>query len=236
MKLAAYAITALLTAPALATFAIPVQAQQSSDNTSSAGGQPQSQQLHPQTNPSNDQPSAHESTTPSSVGARDSAPTATTASRAQDYVRLMAESDLFEVQSSKLALKKSQDPDVRDFAQKMIAAHTQSTAKLKDTVAKNKIDVRVPDKLVAPQTDMMSKLSSLSGKQFDHAYDSDQTQGHEQALQLQETYEARGDNKALQAFAKQIQPTIQSHLLMARALTQTTVDPQARAQTHDPAK
>src|SRR3712207_8417473 len=43
------------------------------------------------------------------------------------YVRMAAASDLFEIQSSQLALQNAQRPEVRQFAQMLITHHTQTT-------------------------------------------------------------------------------------------------------------
>jgi predicted outer membrane protein len=49
---------------------------------------------------------------------------------AMDYVAAAGESDLFEIQSSQIALRKAQNADVRAFAQMMIDHHTQTSADL----------------------------------------------------------------------------------------------------------
>ncbi len=50
---------------------------------------------------------------------------------AQDFVNMAAVGGMFEVQSSQLALNKTQDNRVRDFAQHMIQDHTQASEKLR---------------------------------------------------------------------------------------------------------
>jgi putative membrane protein len=52
----------------------------------------------------------------------------------QDFVTEAARSDMFEIQSSKLALN-SADARTKEFAQKMIDDHTKTTDELKAAVA-----------------------------------------------------------------------------------------------------
>ena len=46
------------------------------------------------------------------------------------YVTMASSSDLFEIQSSQMALSKAQRPEVREFAQMLVAHHTQTTSTL----------------------------------------------------------------------------------------------------------
>ena len=46
------------------------------------------------------------------------------------YVEMAAASDLFEIQSSQLAVSRAQNPDVRAFAQMLIEHHTMTTQQL----------------------------------------------------------------------------------------------------------
>jgi putative membrane protein len=49
---------------------------------------------------------------------------------AMPYVAKAAASDLFEIQSSQIALQKAQNPNVRQFAQMLITHHTGTTQTL----------------------------------------------------------------------------------------------------------
>ena len=44
-----------------------------------------------------------------------------------NYVRLAAASDLFEIQSSQMALSKAQRPETRQYAQMLVTHHTQTS-------------------------------------------------------------------------------------------------------------
>jgi putative membrane protein len=136
----------------------------------------------------------------------------------QLFANNAAASDAFEVQTSRLALDNSQSSAVKKFANQMIAAHTQSTEKLK-TLAANLSPAIVPDPTLAP--DQQAKLDALKdkkGSEFDSAYTEDQVAGHQQTLDKVRSYAATGDVPGLKAFAQTMTPIVAAHLNMAKTL------------------
>jgi putative membrane protein len=136
------------------------------------------------------------------------------------FVRRAAISDMFEVDSSKLALQKTQDSSIKAFAQQMVTAHTESTQKLKDTIKSAKIKASVPTKLDKAHAGNLDKLKKASAADFDKSYVQMQVKGHQDALKLMQTYSKSGDNTALKQFASTMAPIIQSHLDEAQKLAQ----------------
>jgi predicted outer membrane protein len=53
---------------------------------------------------------------------------------AQDFVNKVAVSDMFEIQSSQIALAKQADADTKPFAEKMIQDHQKTSSELKALV------------------------------------------------------------------------------------------------------
>src|SRR5258705_10199070 len=99
----------------------------------------------------------------------------------QDFVTKVAVSDMFEIQSSKLAAQKGNE-NVRAFAQQMIKDHTKTSSELKDMVGKAK--AKLPSGLDAEHQKKLDKLQKVEGKQFDTTYASMQVQAHEEAVKL----------------------------------------------------
>lgn len=136
----------------------------------------------------------------------------------QDFANAAAGSDAFEIASSKLALDKAQSADVKKFAQQMIDAHTESTAKLKKAASTASPAV-TPDPTLSP--DLQSKLDALkpqSGAAFDQAYINDQITAHETTLAALQSYAVAGDVPPLKSFATEMVPIVSGHLDMARGL------------------
>ena len=77
---------------------------------------------------------------------------------AQDFVNKVAVSDMFEIQSSQIALAKQADADTKPFAEKMVQDHQKTSSELKALVDSGKGQiVRLPDYLRAPLSRLNSK-------------------------------------------------------------------------------
>jgi putative membrane protein len=137
---------------------------------------------------------------------------------AQDFANTAAASDNFEIETSKLAQTNGQSAAIKAFAQKMIDAHTASTAKLKKAAGSVAPTV-VPDMTLAPdQQQSLDQLRSKRGKDFDQTYANLQVDAHQRTLDALKNYAAKGDQPPLNAFANEIIPIVAEHLTMARNL------------------
>lgn len=136
----------------------------------------------------------------------------------QDFVTEAANSDMFEIQSSQLALQKSSDSATKDFANQMITDHGKTTAELKGLVNDGTVKATLPTALDSSHQSMLDKLKSLNGNDFTKEYHSDQVKGHKDAVNLFQRYAKGGKNEALKTWAAKTLPTLQHHLDMANAL------------------
>lgn len=139
---------------------------------------------------------------------------------AAEYVRQSALIDMFEVNSSRLALQKSQDPAIREFAQQIVNERGDAADTLSTAVKSGNVDVTVPHALDAPRQQRMDNLHAKSGIAFDQAYVQAQLQGHLNALDLQRAYAQSGDNPSLKELASQTAPAVQSHLAKLEVLAE----------------
>lgn len=140
------------------------------------------------------------------------------APKTQDFVTLAAQSDMLEIQSSKLALQKSDSAKTKTFAQKMIDDHTKTSAELKELVSSGKVKVSAPSALDKTHQAKLDKLTKLQGKDFTKQYDDMQVSAHKDAVSLFERYGKDGDDPTLKAFASKTLPHLQEHLKMAQDL------------------
>jgi putative membrane protein len=157
-----------------------------------------------------------------SIGLAAQAPTT------EDFVKTVAISDMFEVQSGQLASEKAQNGDVRSFGKQMVADHTKTSDQLKKLVADKDIKVELPGKLDAEHQTNLDKFNGLSGAQFDKEFVGLQIDAHQKAIALFEGYAAAGENSDLKAWAKDTLPTLKEHLDHAQKL-KTSVDQTAQA-------
>lgn len=137
-----------------------------------------------------------------------------------EYVQQSALTSIFVANASRLALQKSQDPEIRDFAQQVVNDRGKTAAELGDAVKSGKAGVRVPASLDARREQDLNVLEAKSGAAFDQAYLQALLQGHRNALDLQRAYAQSGDNDALKRLAGEITPVVQRHLSRLELLVQ----------------
>ncbi len=136
----------------------------------------------------------------------------------QDFVTEAGVSDMFEIQSSKLALQKVSDDTIKTFANRMITDHGKTSAEVESLVDSGKVKAKPPQVLDSSHQSLLDKLKSLSGADFKKQYLDDQVQGHKDAVDLFKRYAKGGENADLKAFAQNTLPTIEHHLSMAQDL------------------
>ncbi len=136
----------------------------------------------------------------------------------QDFVTEAATSDMFEIQSSKLAEDKVSDDATETFARQMVTDHGKTTAKIENLVDSGKMKAKLPTALDNSHQSMLDKLKSLNGADFEKKYHDDQVKGHKDAVDLFKRYAKDGTNADLRQFAETALPTIEHHLDMAQDL------------------
>ena len=147
-----------------------------------------------------------------------SAATGPALSPAQQFANSAAASDAFEIATSQLALQKSSSSRVKGFADQMIKAHQDSTAKLKAAAASATPAITPDATLTAAQSDVLARLKAIEGPAFDAAYIGAQRDAHEATLAALRDYSAHGDIAPLKEFATKVTPIVAAHLNMAKGL------------------
>jgi putative membrane protein len=145
----------------------------------------------------------------------------TNPSTAVGFATRVAVSDLYEIESSRLAVERTKDDSLRRFAQMMVDQHTQTSSELKSTVNALQQQIVIPTQLDTEHQQMMERLRTAGSDTFDAIYKSQQLQAHERALELMRGYAANGDTETLRALAKRTQPIIEKHLAMVRDMVGT---------------
>jgi putative membrane protein len=138
---------------------------------------------------------------------------------ARDFVQEVAISDMFEIQSSKLASTKPSGAE-KDFAGHMIADHTKTSEELSAQAKSDNIPVS--STMDKSHQQMLDKLNRLNGEDFRKQYFSDQVSAHKDAISLFERYGKSGENAKLKDWASTTLPTLQHHLEMARGIYKNT--------------
>lgn len=136
----------------------------------------------------------------------------------QQFADTAAASDMFELESSKLAQQKATAGPVKEFAAMMIKDHTTSTAKLKAAAAKADPAITPKPVMNAEQTANLEALRAASGAEFDALYKQQQMMAHQKALAALQGYAASGDVPSLKTFASETAPVVEAHFKHVSAM------------------
>ena len=136
---------------------------------------------------------------------------------ATGFANTVAGSDLYEIESAKLAADKASNADVKSLAQHIRTDHEKSSAELKS--AAGTANISVAPKLDAEKQGMLDQLKTAArGADFDKLYVEQQKTAHQKALDLLRGYSSRGDNEALKAFATKASGVVKNHLDQANSI------------------
>ncbi|WP_075293209.1 DUF4142 domain-containing protein [Pararhizobium arenae] len=135
----------------------------------------------------------------------------------EDFVLKASASDVYEIESSKLALEKG-DAAVKAFAQQMIVDHEKTSTELKALITSGKVKGTPVATLTDDYKEDVEDLAKLEGVDFNGEYIDDQVEAHEDAVDLFKRYAEEGENADLKAWAAKTLPALQHHYKMAQDL------------------
>jgi putative membrane protein len=144
-------------------------------------------------------------------------PPAEAKTSAMPYVMAAGMSDLYEINSSQIALQKSKTPAIRSFATMLIKHHTMTTAATMKAAKKAGLTPPAPA-LDAGATASITELQSASAADFDRLYIGQQIPAHQAALDLHQSYSTGGDQAPLRMTAKTAVPIVKQHVAAALKL------------------
>lgn len=133
------------------------------------------------------------------------------------FVRQAAASNEFEIFSSELALRRSQDPRVRDFAQTMLDDHRQAQEQLQSAAQADSVAIVLELSMEQKQT--LTALEQAEESQFNSAYMSAQMKAHDQAIRLLGAYADQGPAGSLKTYAVAHYPLVRMHKVRAQSQT-----------------
>jgi putative membrane protein len=163
-------------------------------------------------------PSAGEK--PSPAGAPKSPPPGAQKSQATSadstFVVKTAQANMAEVELGKVATEKAMRDEVKKFGQMMVDDHTKAGDELK-TIATEK-NITWPTETDRDHKALETKLSKLSGADFDRAYMQAMVDGHKKVAADVRKESTSGKDPDVKAWATKALPTIEMHLKQAEAL------------------
>ena len=135
------------------------------------------------------------------------------------FLKKAMQGGMAEVQTAQLALTKSNNDQVKQFAQMMIDDHTKMNDQAKPIAQQNGVAVpSAPDK---KSQAMMAKLQGMSGDAFDKAYIQDMVKDHQQDEKDFKAEASNGQNPQIKDLASQGEPIIAGHLQKVQQLAKS---------------
>ena len=137
-------------------------------------------------------------------------------SKDRDFLMDAAIGGLMEVELGKVAAQQGTSEAIKQFGQRMVDDHGKANEELM-TLASGK-GVTLPTALDDKHRQEVTKLSGMSGADFDRAYAKMMLKDHEKDVSEFEKQSMKGSDADIKAFASKTLPTLQEHLTMAKAL------------------
>jgi putative membrane protein len=132
------------------------------------------------------------------------------------FVRNALQGGMAEVQLGQLTLQKSNNDQVKQFAQRMIDDHTKLGEQMKPVA--QQLGVSEPNGVSKKDKATMAKLESLSGPAYDQAYIKDMVKDHKKDLSDFQTEASSGQDPTVKDAANQGSKVIAQHLQMIQQI------------------
>ncbi len=137
-------------------------------------------------------------------------------SQDRNFVMDAAMGGMMEVELGRMAAQQGASDAVKQFGQRMVDDHSKANEELM-SLASSK-GITLPTTLDEKHRSQMTKMSSMTGADFDREYVKMMVSDHRKDVSEFEKESTRGTDADLKAFAGKTLPTLQEHLRMAEAL------------------
>lgn len=132
------------------------------------------------------------------------------------FIDAASQNDIYELDTSRLAILQAEDPAVQEFAQSVIETSTRSTVELLPLASDLSYS---PTSTASPaQSILASHLGTLTGAEFDSAYLEGQVSALEEAITLFELASDTLSDEALGAYLDENLAALQEQLSAAQSL------------------
>jgi putative membrane protein len=132
------------------------------------------------------------------------------------FVKKAMQGSMAEVQLGQLTLQKSENEQVKQFAQRMIDDHTKLNEQMKPVA--QQVGVDVPAQVSKKDRAVIAKMQGLSGPAYDQAYIKDMVKDHKQDLSDFQMEASSGQDQTVKDAASQGSKVIAGHLQMAQQM------------------
>lgn len=134
-------------------------------------------------------------------------------SGANEFLIQAMQDSMAEIQICEMAVEKSQNPDVKKFAQTMIDEHGKMGRELEKLASDKQLDV--PRTIRREQEMTVDELSALSGRDFEQRWIQYNIDVHERDIKVFQHYAGEQDDRDIAAMAKKHGEALTKHLKAA---------------------
>jgi putative membrane protein len=136
------------------------------------------------------------------------------------YVEAVRASNVFVQQAGRVARERSENAQLRDFAQVMDTQHERMNDQIGFILSDLKIQVPARPQMSAKQQAVVEELRMVPQAEFDKRYVAAQIASHEEMLALHRDYAMRGELEGLRAYAADMVTRHEREVERARQLGQ----------------
>jgi putative membrane protein len=142
----------------------------------------------------------------------------TLSSADQKFVTDAATGGMAEVELGRLAAQQGSSDAVKQYGQRMVNDHSQAHTEL--TKLASAKGVTLPTTIDSKTQAQITKMSQLSGPDFDKAYINGTVKDHQKVVTLYQKQTTSATDPDVKAYASKTLPTLQDHLQMATEINQ----------------
>lgn len=147
-------------------------------------------------------------------GAKSSNASSSLAAGERRFLEKAAQAGKAEIEISKLALQKAENPKAKELAQRMIDDHTKAAAELEKLASAK--GVTLPTEMDGGHKRLLDKLSKKSGNAFDREYTDEMEDDHSKVVRDFRSMAKSAKDPDVKAFAEKTLPTLEQHLQLAK--------------------
>ena len=135
----------------------------------------------------------------------------------REFAQAAASSDQFEILEAQAVLGQSRNPEVREFAARILQDHQQLSQAVREAAVRAGLE---PPQMAmtADQAQWLGALQSAGGPEFDGLFLRQQTLAHRSALAVDQRYATAGQDPGLRQWARDAIPKLSSHAAMASGI------------------
>jgi putative membrane protein len=133
-----------------------------------------------------------------------------------DFILAAGQGGMTEVKLGELAAQKAIREDVRAFGQMMVKDHMTINGELKALAVQKA--VTLPKSLDTTHQEMVDRMTSLRGSQFDDAYIDIMTTGHKEDVKEFKAESAATQDADIKSFVDKFIPVVEEHLKRITAM------------------